>query len=141
MPFSKGCWYLFSLAALIDLNGTSAGDLYFVPSGHSNHLNCHHLFNYHSNPEQVKASQPLKYTSLSKISQNVNCHKLSALSHTLLFSRPIPLECAMYSGISIILLSKFVILQLYSLSMTQYMTRIKIPNQKHKLGVSNINCI
>ena len=120
------------------------GDLYFVPSGHSDHLNCHHLFHYHIHPEQAKTSQPS--TSLSKISQNVNCQIVSSLTY-IIFSRPIPLECAMYSGISIILLSKSVTLQLYSLSMTQYMTRIKILNQKHKLGVSNkttvqyINCI
>ena len=41
----------------------SVGDLYFVPSGHSDHLNCHRLFHYHIHPEQAKASQPLKYIS------------------------------------------------------------------------------
>ena len=55
------------------------GDLYFVPSGHSDHLNCHHLFHYHIHPEQAKTSQPS--TSLSKISQNVNCQIVSSHIH------------------------------------------------------------
>ena len=76
-------------------------------------------------------------TSLSKISQNVNFQIVSSLTY-IIFSRPIPLECAMYSGISIILLSKSVTLQLYSLSVTQYMTRI-IVNREEGLEAGGVS--
>ena len=49
----------------------------------------------------------------------------------------IPLECAMYSGISIILLSKSVTLQLYSLSMTQSLSSTNISGDRAlNVGVS-----